>query len=248
MLIASGVMAVAMGAVLAAVVQHQNTMAENTFKSNALEIRQAFMAAVASDSAWLVTQNRNSGMKCTSISQQYCAPGSTARKEFDLYDADGTLIFNSSSPTAGFRYDGTKCDTYSVNGNDNCPLRASLQWRAVCANAPCTSYESFISIHFQFSPKSKSKKFPFNSANYNVVEQSRRKFGGNDSPIMICARKGMLYIGEGNAFNGQSSDAEGCISYQAFRGPQGPQGPQGIAGVIGPMGYTGPSGADAVCP
>jgi type II secretory pathway pseudopilin PulG len=251
MIIAAGIMAVATAAVLTAVMQHQNTLAENNFKSNVFEIRQAVVAALSSDSSWMVTQNRNSGMKCMSASQQYCAAGGTQRKEFDLYDANGELIYRTTSPTAGFRFDGTKCDTFSPAGNDNCPLRAVLEWRGSCTNGACTTYENFLSIHFVFAPSSKNKKFPFNAANYNVVEQTRRKLGGNDTPIMICARKGMLYIGESNSFNGQPADAEGCISYQAFRGPTGPQGPvgaRGIAGSTGPMGFTGPAGADAVCP
>lgn len=251
MIIAAGIMAVATAAVLTAVMQHQNTLAENNFKSNVFEIRQAVVAALSSDSSWMVTQNRNSGMKCTSASQQYCAAGGTQRREFDLYDANGELIYRTTSPTAGFRFDGTKCDTFTLTGNDNCPLRAVLEWRGSCSNGACTSYENYLSIHFVFAPSSKHKKFPFNAANYNVVEQTRRKLGGNDTPIMICARKGMLYIGESNSFNGQASDAEGCISYQAFRGPTGPQGPQGargVAGANGPMGFSGPAGADAVCP
>lgn len=238
-------------ATVTTLLNQQAVQKEVRFKDNVLHIRNSLLSAITSDSSWMMTRAKNAQMKCVSSSQKFCTPGETERLNIALYDAEGTIIYDSAIPSAGYRMDGTRCDTYSSAGDDSCPLHVSLKWRAQCANSTCSSFEDYISIHFVYTPHSKENKFPFNPANYNVVEQSRGQFGGNDSPVLICARKGMIFIGEKNAFNGQTSDGEGCISYAAFLGPRGPQGPTGPTGPTGATGMMGPqgyNGADAYCP
>lgn len=58
---------------------------------------------------------------------------------FNLYRAEGTLIYSALSPTSGVSLNEKLCTTYnSATGNLRCPLRFDLRWRVECA-AGCTS-------------------------------------------------------------------------------------------------------------
>lgn len=250
-------MSVSTLAITTTVLKQQSVQEEILFKNNVIDIRNSLMSAITSDSAWMMTKANNAQMRCKSQSQQFCQTANLQRSTISLYDGSGNLIYDPRVASSGYRMDGTPCNSFSASGNDLCPLRVSVQWRAVCSNSSCTTQEDFVGLQFDFKPSSNSKKFPFNPANYNVVEQNRAGFGGNDSPVMICARKGMVFIGEQNTFNGMYADGEGCVGYAAFRGAVGPQGatgatgPPGDPGPPGPAGPRGPAGApgaDAHCP
>lgn len=244
-LLAAGFMTVSATAVMKILLQYNRSQSEALFKSQVHEIRQSLTSAIASDSAWTVTRSRNTGMICATKTQLYCQPGGSQRKDFALYDAEGVLIFDSTNPAAGFRFDGTPCTTFSRSGNDLCPLRVNLKWRSACMVTGCEGAEDFVTVLFEFFPASNDKKYPFNPANFNQVEVGRRSLQVSESPILACSRIGKVFIGYEQSYNGLSADAGGCVGYQAFRGPAGAQGPRGRDGSMGP---TGPAGRDAVCP
>lgn len=265
-LIVGAITSITTFAVTTAVLRQQFTQEEILFKNNVIDIRDSLLSAVASDSAWAMTRSKNAVMNCVTPEQTYCRTGVFDRATIVLYDGSGNAIYNSTNPSAGYRMDGAPCNSFSSSGNDQCPLRVNVSWRSTCGSDGCSKWEDFVSIIFEYRPSSREKSFPFNVANYNVVEQSRLNFGGNDSPILKCARDGAIFIGAGNSFNNINADSEGCVPYVAFQGqlgPQGPVGPQGErgpAGDLGPAGpqgergergaagATGPAGADARCP
>lgn len=238
-LVATGMMAV-IASNTATILKNQSDMqTEIRLKSEILEIRQVLLSGISNDSSWTSTVSQNLFMKCLTPSQAYCQANGTQTKNFKLYDAGGKLIYDSVTPTSGFTLSGATCNTYSANGNDQCPIRADINWKAVCTTAPCGSVQDIISIGFTYSPSSHSKKMPLNVGNYNVNQVLRTKLAVNDSPLMNCARQGMIYIGIGKTFNSYTSDIQGCVAYQAFVGPQGPQGPMGPEGPAGPVGAAG---------
>lgn len=243
-LMAAGLVSMTALSVASVLSKQSKDQSEFMLKTQVTEIRRSLLSAIASDSAWQETLTRNAVMRCLSPHQKYCGPNQTETADIILYDASGQVFYDGTKPTGGFRIDGLPCDTYSTSGNDNCPVKAFLKWRAACTSGDCTQIENFVSLSFVYSPSSKEKKFPFNARNYGVEEVSRIKISASESPVLECARKSSFFIGEGQSFNGYVADTTGCVPYVAF---QGAKGATGVAGMAGPQGVPGSKGADAHC-
>ncbi len=254
-LVMLGIMGIVAAGMTKLQMQQYKTQNEIAFKANVIAIRQSLISALASDSAWQMTRTRNPSLQCSSPGQAYCGSGSISRTDVDLYDAAGNIILRSSSPTAGFRHDGTPCDAYSASGNANCPLKVSAKWRGVCQSAPCSDIQDFISVTFEYTSAG-GNNYAFNPANYNIVELNRIKFSSQESPLMTCARAGKIFVGEGKTLNTYSADPQGCLEYSAFVGPQGEPGSPGAQGAPGscvtlpsvPVANTGGGGGGSYDP
>ncbi|MGZ3774504.1 MAG: hypothetical protein ACXVCY_11865 [Pseudobdellovibrionaceae bacterium] len=237
------------GASLTSLIQKRKEFQQEiAFKHKVKELRTTLLNNIASETAWSHTKAHNSFMNCTSSSQPNCSTGSTNKTPIAIYNGSDELFYDSRNPYNGFKFNGTPCSTFSSSGNDDCPLRAQVLWRAECEDAGCSSVQDFIVIQFEFSANSADKKYPFNAAIYNSVEQNRLRLGGSDSPILACSNYGKVFIGPGQSLNGQGADSRGCVNYSALIGPQGDRGPTGDQGPMGPMGPAGPPGASPVCP
>jgi hypothetical protein len=174
---------------------------------------------------------------------------------FSLYDLSGNLEFDALDKQAGFKFDGSPCSGFSLNGSDDCPIRMDLQWTPSCENqihpGSCSTPEELIAVSFTYAPKSNRFMFTFNPDNYNVTME--RLVTGSNVPILRCAQNNLFFIGNFASgptnFRGYPSDAAGCINLTALQGKIGPEGPTGPMGPQGPPGCPGPSpgGGSSTC-
>ncbi|MFP5520676.1 MAG: hypothetical protein ACLGGX_12285 [Bdellovibrionia bacterium] len=245
-LVMMSVISISSVAILNLMESQKNVQTEMNVKTTLMTLRQNILGTIGNHYAWSQTRTKNFTMQCLSPSQPYCNPNSSQRALLALYDSSGTLLYDSTDPQNGFTLSGQACNTYSVNGNDNCPIRIDIEWRGACAAVPCADMEDMIHINFAYSPSTKS--FPLNTSNYNVLEQPRTMVSNIDSPFLACAENQKIYIGSGQSFRGIAADAQGCVPYAAFVGPTGERGPTGFQGPQGPPGPSGPPGSSAICP
>lgn len=253
-------------------------------KTSALAIRQNLMGVMSHHVAWAKTRQNSGFMSCTGAKDQlpFCwgvnvatsarGPASTpnaagapasatsttapspAKVSINLYDARGDLV-HSNAPDAGYTVTGEPCTGFTTSGNDDCPLKFDVEWRAICNSVNCTATDfsapEFVTIRAQYAPKSRDLETAFNPLNYGLVEQNRLLFAAQASPALECAMKSRIFVGPGRIVNGHTADGQGCIAYDAFYGPRGDRGPQGnrgLTGPAGPQGPQGPAGSSAVCP
>ncbi len=230
------------GISMTVMLQHMKYERETVFKNNVLELKNSLMYALASEAVWTKTAQLNAEMNCISSSQNFCRLGDLQRKNINLYDDQGNLILDSLRPEMGFTSAGIPCSGYSATGNGQCPLRAELSWRAACLDTSCKAKDDYVTLIFEYSPDDIKKKYSFKAETYNIAEMNRSSFRGATSPVMECAKRGRLYIGQNGVFNSQNADSEGCVDYSAFVGPQGDPGVPGDQGPAGEMGPAGPKG------
>lgn len=232
------------------------SQSEMYLRSSLIMIRQNVVGTISNSDSWNETRTRNSAvMACTSESQ-YCtkpASGPAPLANIRLFNRMGELVLDSTAATAGYTPSGEPCNTYSPSGNDACPFNVKLQWRAECTASTCGaggfSAPEYVKLAFTYSPSTSGmNKIVFNPSAYGLAEQNRLNITLSTSPAMKCGMGGEIFVGIGGSFNGTPADAQGCVSYAAFRGPQGPrgpvgpQGPQGLQGPTGPQGAQGPRG------
>lgn len=258
-LVVLGVMSLINLGTITVMQRNNRTNHEINMKTNVLAMRQNIVALIGNQNSWTQTYAVNTNMMCSSPSQLYCNPASTAAAPIKLMDPGGNVVVNTL-PTSGFTLQGEPCNQYTPAGNDACPLRVEVFWRAACTSATCSNTvvasgriqaEEFVSVRFTYSPSSQDNKYSFNPLNYNLIEQSRIRLQNNSSPAVICGEQGKIYVGTGRVFRGYSSDSLGCIDYAAFFGDKGDPGAAGPMGPMGPMGPTGPmglAGATITCP
>lgn len=230
-----------------------SVQAESTLKASAMAIRQNVLAMVNHPVAWKITHARNPGINCTSPDMYACNPAAPGNSvAIKLYDNSKNLILDTTE-NAGFTIYGEPCQKFDArNGNDFCPLKVTLKWRAGCDAKTCTPAiaASFVSqapehitMTFTYLPRSKGAHPPFNPSAFNLAEQPRLNLQSKKSPALVCAKTGTIFIGIGKKYNGQTADTNGCVTPGAFRGPvgnMGPKGPDGPAGDMGPPGPTEP--------
>ncbi|MBX3019592.1 MAG: collagen-like protein [Bdellovibrionaceae bacterium] len=249
-------------------------------KTSALAIRQNLMGVMSNHAAWAKTRGKSAFMTCRGAKDDspYCwgqpyrkSPGDNrgpasvsggvaektivpAAVSLNLYDARGELV-HSNDPDAGYTATGEPCTGFKDSGNDDCPLKFDVEWRAVCNSVTCSATDfsapEFVTIRARYAPKSRELETAFNPLNYGLVEQNRLLFAAQASPALDCAMKSRIFVGPGRQVNGLTADGQGCIAYEAFYGPRGERGTKGdrgFTGATGPQGPQGPAGASAVCP
>lgn len=82
-----------------------------------------------------------------------------------LRDNSGNVAVDTTAATAGFRRDGTACNTWDAAGNDNCPIRWSTHMAVQCPNGagPCRNPAVFVYSIPLYSPTPNSQNpIPFN--------------------------------------------------------------------------------------
>lgn len=82
-----------------------------------------------------------------------CAHGTTGA--FNIVDSSGTVVYPSATATAGYRPDGTTCNTFSTSTPDpSCPFRWAFVWTASCpsGSGSCPAPDVHITGTFSYSP------------------------------------------------------------------------------------------------
>ena len=258
-LAATGLLSVAFSAAMVTQTKFQGTA---VLRTGATAVHQNVTAAIASPLGWKYTRDGNDlKTRClANVRPEACksTPNESASKRLtiSLYDASNREIV-SADPSAGFTATGEPCTGYqpAPNGNDRCPIRVRAEWRANCTTSNCTATNfnpaEFVTVSFEYSPSPDNKAQRINVGALGMVEQNRMAALTSKASSVYCGSRGRIYIGRDNAFNGIDADNDGCVAYDAFRGPQGDKGPVGRTGSQGEPGLRGPRGdrgPDAECP
>lgn len=91
---------------------------------------------------------------------------------FNIVDSSGTVIYPSPTATAGFRPDGTNCNSYSTGTPDPaCPFRWVVTWQGFCpgGNSTCQSPDIQITGTFEYSAGSAGFGAGFNPNTYSFT-------------------------------------------------------------------------------
>lgn len=234
---------------------------KNSSQTALTSLRENILNTIVNQPSWDRTKTMNASLACMSTYPSTCPDGFGG--DINIYTSNGTLLVDSLNPSSGFTLAGKPCTGYSAQGNDLCPLKASVSWQARCSGIEgCKFPQEVISVNFVYSPAQQRQITNF--SNFNVYQLSRRNLSENASPTTICSSAGRIYIGSGNLVqDGQGipteADQNGCVPVQAFRGARGAQGaqggrgPTGAPGIVitgsggGGGGYSGGSTASAMC-
>lgn len=98
-----------------------------------------------------------------------CADGFSSA--LNIIDSSGASYYPSATATAGFRSDGSTCNTFSTATPDpSCPFRWAFTWTATCpvGTDPCPSPDVRIVGQFSYSAGPTGLGEAFNPANYNI--------------------------------------------------------------------------------
>lgn len=114
--------------------------------------------------------NNNSSLACLRAGG-VCNNGQTSL--FDIVDSAGTVFYPSSTGTAGFRLDGSNCNSFSTGTPDPaCPYRWEIRWTAACPGLPAPATCSLPDVDIEgtlvYSPGAAGVSTDFNPANYRI--------------------------------------------------------------------------------
>lgn len=85
---------------------------------------------------------------------------------FALFDGEGQLFYDATTPSNGLDWRGKPCSEFSLEGNDKCPFRYNLVWSAICVPGECTSPDVKVTATLLFAPG--DNKIVINTENYSV--------------------------------------------------------------------------------
>lgn len=99
-----------------------------------------------------------------------------AKRPFTVLDQAGKVVYDPTSPTAGFDTNGRLCQTFNPNPSDNnCPFRLELSWQVTCPSspAPCTGEDITVRIRgvIYYRPRASSdraREIAFNPGRYGI--------------------------------------------------------------------------------
>lgn len=119
-------------------------------------------------------------------------------KQFAVFDRlGGAPFYDPTPPTNGFRLNGQSCNTFSASGNDSCPLRFDVQWKANCSppTVSCTSPQVVVTIVPQYAPSSNAERIAFNPANYSgtIILSPSSTVGSSPSGLFDCTGSDQIY-------------------------------------------------------
>lgn len=104
---------------------------------NLNSIRARLIETLNSPAHWTETINHTSNdtsLGCLREGTAACATGFSSA--FNIVETGPTVLFPAATATAGFRLDGTTCNTFStVTPDPLCPFRWDITWVATCTGA-----------------------------------------------------------------------------------------------------------------
>lgn len=124
---------------------------------NLNSIRSRLIETLNSPAHWTATMNHSSNdasLGCLRVATANCATAFTS--PFNVVETGGVL-YSSATATAGFRLDGTTCNTFSTAAPDpTCPFRWNISWVATCTGAAnCKTPDIQIIGQFQYAAGAK---------------------------------------------------------------------------------------------
>lgn len=147
--------------------QQQRAAQKGTLNST----RARLIEALQSPSSWAATvahADNNASLVCLRAGNT-CTHNTTVN--FNVADASGAIIYPSATATAGFRPDGTNCNTFSTATPDpTCPFRWALSATLTCpsGSGTCPSPDIRILGPFTYSAGTASMGAGFNPNTYSI--------------------------------------------------------------------------------
>lgn len=132
--------------------------------------RQRLVEMLQSPTSWAATvahTSNDSSLACMRVGN-VCTHNTTV--SFNVVDAGGTVFYPSATASAGFRPDGTTCNTFSTTTPDpSCPFRWAFQATLTCPSGAgtCPSPDIRIQAPFQYSSDG-AMGAGFNPATYSI--------------------------------------------------------------------------------
>lgn len=104
---------------------------KNSFDSMKYDL----VSSVFTPQAWRYTLNNTSNPSLEGFRKNTdCrGQGGQVNGKLVLYDASGTVFYNSTSSTTGFTKTGAVCNNFDADSTDaNCPVRFNIYWEPIC--------------------------------------------------------------------------------------------------------------------
>lgn len=124
---------------------------------NLNSIRARLIETLNSPAHWAETVNHTSNttaLGCLRVATANCVTGFSA--PFNVIETGPTVVYSSATATAGFRLDGTTCNTFSTTSPDpSCPFRWDIQWTATCTAGNCKQPDIRIQGNFLYAAGAK---------------------------------------------------------------------------------------------
>lgn len=120
--------------------------------NNVDNFRKNIVNSIEHDYAWqaMINDTRNRSLDCLR-EKVTCKK---AEGPIATMNANGEIVFDATVAENGFRFDGTLCKGFDAQkGNDQCPLRFDMQWRALCVDTDCLNPQVEITGKLLFKPK-----------------------------------------------------------------------------------------------
>lgn len=117
-------------------------------------LRARIIETLNSPSHWEATiadASNDASLGCLRDATANCDTGFTSG--FNVVQAGPVMLYPSATPTAGFRFDGTNCNTFSTATPDpTCPFRWTITWEATCpGSANCKTPDINIVADFLYA-------------------------------------------------------------------------------------------------
>ncbi|MDZ4084972.1 MAG: hypothetical protein U1E10_18665 [Bdellovibrionales bacterium] len=125
---------------------------------NLNSIRARLIETLNSPAHWTETVNHTSNdtaLGCLREATAACATGFTSA--FNVVETGPNVLYPAATATAGFRIDGTNCNTFSTVAPDpTCPFRWDITWVATCTGAgTCKTPDIQVLGVFQYAAGAK---------------------------------------------------------------------------------------------
>lgn len=145
------------------------TVTESSIRNSADAIRRNYTMTLNNPTAWQNTVNdlTNASLACIRTN----TPCPAAGGPFRLRNAANNLVYDPvTSASNGFSPSGAPCNTFSLAGNDACPLRLDLAWSPICppAPTPCVGAQVQIQARMLYRNSTPSRNLGWNEVQFGI--------------------------------------------------------------------------------
>lgn len=185
LLIATTIFTVVSLGVMNLIIYHTKMEQQQRLLSGIVSARYTLISYLQHERGWFYTIDAPENTKEVS---SHCLTGDTSPSgtgsnfdcfgvgdiELVVYSPGGDLFYSAKDASRGFNRDGSICNTYSETEGDgafNCPFRAEVYWRSLCAASPCYFPGIEVEVRFEINQNMAEKKLSFNPENYNFIFQ-----------------------------------------------------------------------------
>ncbi len=173
-------------------------------------VRARLIATINSTAHWEATVNHadnTASLGCLRDGTADCANNVTGA--VNLFEQGPTVVYPSGTATAGYRLDGTNCNSFNAGTPDpTCPFRWTITWTGTCPGGAATCKDPEIAINgaFQYASTATTLGGGFSTVQYSF---NIRRGGDAVSNEPIIAR---------HVLTGNGGEAGSCTGVWVKRG------------------------------